>query len=54
MLFELLKFDFATSNILYIGYGNSDPNWSLVLSEILICGFGLDPNYLLPIALLQD
>ncbi len=34
MLFELLKYHFVTSNILYIGYGNQDPNWSLVLSEL--------------------
>lgn len=47
MLFELLKFDFATSNILYIGYSNNDPNWSLVLSEIT-AEFGaskLPPSY---------
>ncbi len=34
MLFELLKKEFATSNILYIGYSNLDPNWDLVLEEI--------------------
>lgn len=34
MLFELLKNDFATSTILYIGYSNRDPNWKNVLSEI--------------------
>jgi|SRR5579859_8166133 len=28
MLFELLKKDFATSTILYIGYSNQDPNWN--------------------------
>ena len=47
MLFELLKYDFATSNILYIGYGNRDPNWSVVLSEIS-AEFGpsmLPPSY---------
>jgi predicted Zn-dependent protease len=42
MLFELLKYHFATSNILYIGYGNRDPNWSLVLSE-LSAEFGSSP-----------
>lgn len=34
MLFELLKKDFATSTILYIGYSNRDPNWKTVLAEI--------------------
>lgn len=34
MLFELLKNDFATATILYIGYSNRDPNWKTVLSEI--------------------
>lgn len=34
MLFELLKLDFATSCILYIGYRNQDPNWSLLLKEM--------------------
>lgn len=27
MLFELLKQEFATSTILYLGYSNRDPNW---------------------------
>ena len=34
MLFELLKKEFATSTLLYIGYSNRDPNWALVLNEI--------------------
>jgi len=34
MLFEKLKFDFATSNILYIGYSNNDVNWDTVITEL--------------------
>jgi len=34
MLFELLKQEFATSTLLYIGYSNRDPNWALLLNEI--------------------
>ena len=34
MLFELLKHEFATSTLLYIGYSNRDPNWSLLFNEI--------------------
>ena len=34
MLFELLKRDFATSNVLYVGYSNNDPNWHMVHTEI--------------------
>lgn len=34
MLFELLKKEFITSTILYIGYSNKDPNWNMVLREI--------------------
>ncbi len=34
MLFEILKKEFATSSILYIGYSNRDPNWKTVLAEI--------------------
>lgn len=34
MLFELLKKDFATSTILYVGYSNRDWNWKLVLTEM--------------------
>ncbi len=34
MLFELLKSDFATSTVLYIGYSNRDPNWNMILAEI--------------------
>ena len=34
MLFELLKKEFATSTILYVGYANQDPNWKQLLTEI--------------------
>jgi len=34
MLFEILKVEFATSTLLYIGYSNRDPNWKQILSEI--------------------
>ena len=34
MLFELLKREFATSTVLYIGYSNSDPNWDNIINEI--------------------
>ncbi|MCJ7546299.1 MAG: SIR2 family protein [Deltaproteobacteria bacterium] len=34
MMFELLKNEFATSTILYIGYSNRDPNWKVILDEI--------------------
>jgi tetratricopeptide (TPR) repeat protein len=34
MLFELLKFHFATYTFLYVGYSHNDPNWDVVLSEI--------------------
>ncbi len=34
MLFELLKMEFATSSIIYIGYSNRDPNWKNMLIEI--------------------
>jgi tetratricopeptide (TPR) repeat protein len=34
MLFELLKKEFSTSNILYVGYSNKDPNWHTVRAEI--------------------
>ena len=34
MLFGLLKNEFATSPILYIGYSNRDPNWKTILTEI--------------------
>lgn len=33
-IFSILKSEFATSTVLYIGYSNKDPNWELVLSEI--------------------
>lgn len=35
MLFELLKLEFATSIILYIGYSNEDPNWKILLNEMI-------------------
>lgn len=34
MLFELLKKEFATSTVLYVGYSHRDPNWHTVLAEI--------------------
>ena len=34
MLFELLKKEFITSTILYVGYSNRDPNWKTVQREI--------------------
>jgi Flp pilus assembly protein TadD len=34
MMFGLLKLQFATSTILYVGYSNRDPNWKMVLDEI--------------------
>lgn len=34
MLFEILKKEFATSTVLYVGYSNKDPNWQTVLSEV--------------------
>jgi len=34
MLFEILKKDFATSTVLYIGYSNRDPNWTIVFEEM--------------------
>jgi len=34
MLFELLKFHFATSTFLYVGYSHNDPNWDMVLNEM--------------------
>jgi tetratricopeptide (TPR) repeat protein len=34
MLFDALRHDIATSNILYIGYSNKDPNWKLVHEEL--------------------
>src|SRR5208337_748590 len=33
-LFELLKREFATSTVLYIGYSNRDPNWKMVREQI--------------------
>ena len=35
MIFELLKYQFATSPILYIGYSNQDPNWNMLLHEVV-------------------
>jgi hypothetical protein len=34
MLFELLKKEFITSTILYMGYSNRDPNWKTLQKEI--------------------
>lgn len=34
MLFELLKMEFTTSNVLYVGYSNNDPNWRTIRTEI--------------------
>jgi tetratricopeptide (TPR) repeat protein len=34
MMFEVLKLDYATSPILYVGYSNQDPNWSTVIAEL--------------------
>ncbi|MCI0564551.1 MAG: SIR2 family protein [Nitrososphaera sp.] len=34
MLFEILKKEFATASLLYVGYSNRDPNWKMVLEEI--------------------
>lgn len=34
MLFDLLKQEFATATVLYLGYSNRDPNWDTVLSEV--------------------
>ena len=34
MLFEVLKKDFPTSTLLYIGFSDRDPNWNLVLEEM--------------------
>lgn len=34
MLFELLKNDYATSHILYIGYSHKDHNWNTIIEEL--------------------
>ena len=34
MMFEVLKVEFATSTLLYIGYSNQDPNWTMILEEL--------------------
>lgn len=34
MMFELLKYEMATSPILYIGYSGRDPNWRMVTAEM--------------------
>lgn len=34
MLFEILKRDWATSNLVYVGYSNRDPNWKTVQTEL--------------------
>jgi tetratricopeptide (TPR) repeat protein len=35
MLFELLKKEFATSTILYVGYSHNDSNWKILLAEFV-------------------
>jgi tetratricopeptide (TPR) repeat protein len=35
MLWQRLRQEFATSTFLYLGYSNRDPNWRLVLDEVL-------------------
>lgn len=52
MLFELLKKDFATATIIYLGYSNKDYDWRIVLEEIkaeffpskLLPSYRIDPN----------
>ncbi len=34
MLFDLLKTEFATSTLLYIGYSNADSNWNQLFTEL--------------------
>ena len=34
MLFDLLKYSYATSTILYFGYSNNDPNWREITAEL--------------------
>lgn len=43
MLFALLKFNCATSTILYVGYSNQDPNWQGVLAEMKAEFFPSEP-----------
>ena len=45
MLFELLKLQFATSTILYLGYSNRDPNWKLVHTEMMTEFYPSIPPY---------
>jgi len=35
MLFDLLKKEFATSTILYVGYSHNDNNWKILLAELV-------------------
>ncbi|MGI4755832.1 MAG: SIR2 family protein [Janthinobacterium lividum] len=35
MLFDLLKKEFASSTILYVGYSHNDTNWKLLLDEFI-------------------
>lgn len=35
MLFDLLKKELLTSTILYVGYSNEDPNWKLIVNELI-------------------
>lgn len=34
MVWERLKYDSATSTILYIGYSGRDPNWQMIIEEV--------------------
>jgi tetratricopeptide (TPR) repeat protein len=35
MLFDLLKKELLTSTILYLGYSHNDPNWKLLVNELI-------------------
>jgi hypothetical protein len=35
MLFEVLKQEMASSTVIYVGYSNEDPNWKIVLQEMM-------------------
>ena len=35
MLFDLLKKELLSSTILYIGYSHNDPNWKLLVNELI-------------------
>ncbi len=34
MIFEVLKSEFASAPVLYIGYSNKDPNWNTLINEL--------------------